>query len=96
MKSKIDEARETINAVDKEMISLFLKRMAAAQMVAEYKIENGLPVLDSSREDVLRQNNLDELSNKVLEKYYNVFFDGVLKASKMYQEDLLNSKKENK
>lgn len=96
MKNKIEEARETINQVDKEMISLFLKRMAAAQMVAEYKIENNLPVLDSSREDALRKENLDELSNKVLEKYYNVFFDGVLKASKMYQEDLLKKLKENK
>ena len=74
MKNKIEEARETINEVDKMMIELFLKRMAAVQMVAEYKIENNLPVLDSSREDELRKANLEILSNKVLEKYYNVFF----------------------
>lgn len=96
MKNKIEEARETINEVDKMMIELFLKRMAAVQMVAEYKLENNLPVLDSSREVELRKNNLDMLSNKVLEKYYNVFFDGVLTSSKMYQEEIVKSHKENK
>lgn len=96
MKNKIEEARETINEVDKMMIELFLKRMAAVQMVAEYKIENNLPVLDSSREDELRKANLEILSNKVLEKYYNVFLDGVLSSSKMYQEEILKNFKEKK
>ena len=77
-------------------IDLFLKRMAAVQMVAEYKIENNLPVLDSSREDELRKANLEILSNKVLEKYYNVFLDGVLSSSKMYQEEILKNFKEKK
>ena len=89
MKTKLDEAREVINEVDEEMIALFIKRMAAVSMVAEYKAENNLPVLDSGREDVVRDKNLELLASKQLESYYKTFFDGVLKASKDYQADLM-------
>lgn len=97
MKTKIDEAREIINEVDNEMISLFIKRMAAVSMVAEYKLENDLPVLDSSREDDIKRRNLDILCNKKLEKFYVTFFDGVLKSSKEYQQYIIEThKKDNK
>ena len=89
MKTKLDEAREIINEVDNEMIYLFIKRMAAVSMVAEYKMENNIPVLDSSREEVIKTKNLDTLSNKQLEKYYLTFFEGVLNSSKEYQKDLV-------
>ncbi|MBQ7641931.1 MAG: chorismate mutase [Acholeplasmatales bacterium] len=96
MKTKLEEAREMINEVDEQMISLFIKRMAAVSMVAEYKMENNLPVLDSIREDVIKGKNFEILSNKMLEKYYNTFFDGVLKASKDYQTDLVKMYEEKK
>lgn len=89
MKNKLEESREIINEIDNEMISLFVKRMAAVSMVAEYKYENGLPVLDNSREDNIKVNNIEKLCNKNLEKYYLTFFEGVLKASRDYQEYLL-------
>lgn len=93
MKTKLDEAREIINEVDDEMINLFIKRMAAVSMVAEYKMENDIPVLDSIREDTIRERNLEKLSNKVLEPYYNRFFEGVLESSKEYQKYLLEKGK---
>ena len=96
MKTKLDEAREMINEVDEEMISLFIKRMAAVSMVAEYKAENNLPILDVSREDDIREKNLQILSNKMLESYYNTFFDGILKASKDYQKDLVKMYEDSK
>ena len=93
MKSKLEEAREIINEVDDEMINLFIKRMAAVSMVAEYKMENDIPVLDSIREDTIKERNLEKLSNKVLEPYYLKFFDGVLESSKEYQKYLLENGK---
>jgi monofunctional chorismate mutase len=90
MKNKLEEAREIINEVDNEMIYLFIKRMAAISMVAEYKMEKDIPVLDSIREDTIKSRNLETLSNKQLEKYYLTFFEGVLNASKEYQKDLIN------
>jgi shikimate dehydrogenase len=88
MKNKLDEAREIINEVDSKMLELFKKRMEASKMVAEYKKENNLPILDSKREEELIKNNLDALNNKELEEYYLTFINGLLDASKAYQKNL--------
>ncbi len=87
--NKLEEARSIINDVDKEMILLFKKRMNASKMVAEYKKENNLNVLDSSRESFIIEKNTKLLDDKELEKYYLTFFAGVLKSSKDYQVDLI-------
>ena len=83
--NKLEEAREIINEVDEKMIELFIRRMAAVRLVAEYKLENNMPVLDSSREGEIKAKNCEMLCNKVLEKYYLEFFEGVLRSSKDYQ-----------
>ena len=91
--SKLDDARAIINECDKEMIALFKKRMQAAQMVAEYKAQNNLPVLDLKRENELIERNTKFLANEKLEGYYISFLEGMLKASKDYQMDLIKEKK---
>ncbi len=88
MKNKLESAREVINSVDLEMIELFKKRMKAVSDVVSYKIENNLPVLDSSRESILLNKNLEALNDKELEEYYLTFFEGVLKSSKDYQKKI--------
>ena len=87
--NKLEQAREIINNVDKELIELFKKRMMASKMVAEFKSENNMPVFDESRENSLKEKNLLILNNKELEKYYLTFLEGILKASKDYQKDLI-------
>lgn len=86
--NKLEEARSIIQNVDQQMIELFLKRMQAAKMVAEYKMENQLPVEDKLREQELLKRNLSAVPLK-LQKYYILFFESILKASKAYQEDLM-------
>ena len=87
--NKLEEARQIINQVDEKMIELFIQRMTAVKHVAEYKLENKLPVLDSSREGEIKAKNLKLLNNAELEKFYLEFFDGVLRSSKDYQYDLI-------
>ena len=87
--SKLDDARTKINQIDEAMLKLFEERMHAVQMVAEYKLENQLPVLDASREQNIIEKNVSLLNNKDLEDYYRIFFEGVLKSSKEYQKDLM-------
>ena len=86
--NKLDMAREIINSCDKEMIELFKKRMYAASLVAEYKKENDLPILDSKREETIINKNVELLDNKELETYYLEFFKTLLKVSKDYQKKL--------
>ena len=87
--NKLEQARLIINEVDLKMIELFKERMKAALMVAEYKKENNLPVLDKAREEALINKNVSYLNDKELEKYYLTFLEGVLTASKDYQKDLM-------
>ena len=87
--NKLEEARLIINEVDFKMVELFKERMKAAKMVAEYKKENNLPVLDKAREEALINKNLGLLNDTELEKYYLTFLEGMLTASKDYQKDLI-------
>lgn len=87
--NKLEEARNIINDVDLEMIGLFKRRMEASLMVAEFKKENNKPIYDPKREEELIAKNIKALDNKELEEYYLTFLNGVLKASKDYQKDLI-------
>ena len=87
--NKLEEARLIINEVDSKMVELFKERMKAAKMVAEYKKENNLSVLDKAREEALINKNLGLLNDIELEKYYLTFLEGMLTASKDYQKDLM-------
>ena len=87
--NKLEQARLIINEVDLKMIELFKERMKAALMVAEYKKENNLPVLDKAREEALINKNLELLNDKELEQYYLTFLEGMLTASKDFQKDLI-------
>ena len=87
--SKLDEARKIINEVDREMATLFLRRMEAAEMVAEYKKENGLPIFDAQREaDNIRRNS-SLVEDELLREYYTAFLKSNMDISRRYQARLL-------
>ncbi len=88
--NNLEQARLVINEVDKELVELFKKRMAASKIIALYKKENNIAVLDKKREEALVEKNLKLLDDKELEKYYLIFLEGILNASKDYQKDLIN------
>ena len=46
----LQDLRKEIDAIDDQITSLFEKRMAIAEQVAQFKIENKKPVFDRSRE----------------------------------------------
>lgn len=84
---KLEKARAKINELDREMVKLWAERMEAVREVAEYKKENGLPVLDASREAALLEKNLSFVPDE-LKSYYIQFHGGVLSSSKQFQRDL--------
>ena len=88
--NNLEEARVVINEVDKEMVELFKKRMAASKVIALYKKENNIAILDKKREEALIEKNLKLLNDEELEKYYLIYLEGMLNASKDYQKDLMN------
>ena len=93
--NKLEIAREKINKIDKEMAILFEKRMLAAELVAEYKKENGLPIFDASREEAIIKNNSVYINKDEIKKYYVNFQREVMKISRNYQSCILNGMNEN-
>ena len=82
------KAREIINKVDKQMADLFVERMGAAKLVAEYKSEHGMQIFDPVREqEVIARNTA--LVSEELQPYYKEYLQMLMDISKKYQKDLL-------
>lgn len=86
---KLTKAREIISETDKEIALLFEKRMNAVKIVAEHKIENGLPIFDASREEYLLKKNAAYVEDETLKEFYMNFQKSTMEISKRYQRRLL-------
>ncbi len=86
---ELKELREQIDKIDNDMVRLFQERMKVAAGIAEYKKENGLAVLDKSRE---RQKLSDVVgkTEEELKSYMHVLYSLLFELSRSYQGRLLN------
>lgn len=91
--SDLNDARQKINAIDKEMAKLFVERMNASKEVANYKMEHGLPIYDRIREEEVIKKNTEFIENEDLKKYYVMFMKDLMNTSKVYQQELMNGLK---
>lgn len=87
----INELREEINRIDSELTALFNKRMHVSLGVAQYKIENNMPVLDKTRERAV----LDKVaaaSEPEIQNYTRILYQDILSLSRTYQHSIINGK----
>ena len=87
--NSLEKARETINRVDSEMAALFTERMRAAELVATYKKEHGLPITDAEREAAVIRNGAQQVDDPILREYYVRFIQETMALSRAYQSRLL-------
>ena len=80
--SDLKEVRVKINEVDKQMAKLFEQRMNLAKQVAEFKIENSLPIEDKVREAQLIEKNSSLIENNEIKEYYIDYLKSVISISK--------------
>ena len=85
MANKLEEARRIINEVDLQMAELFVKRMRAAELVCEHKMEYGLPILDQKREDAVIERNSALVDDVILKEYYIDYLKHLMSVSRAYQ-----------
>ena len=85
----LNEIRNEIDSIDKEIVSLLLKRMAASAKVAAYKIENKMPVYDKAREDALLE-KIESLSMD-MSPYTKEIYLEILKQSKLFQTQIIDN-----
>ena len=90
---ELQSLRNQIDDIDKELVSLFIKRMNCSAMVAELKRKNRLPVLDASRERALL-NKISELAGEDFEGYARTLYSTILSLSRSYQHTRIDQSNE--
>ena len=90
---RLEKGRAILNEVDAEMALLFEKRMEAVRMIAAYKKEKQLPVLDPKREEENIARNSALIGDEALRPYYAAFLRDMMKVSRSYQQRLMEDAK---
>ncbi len=90
MKNELEEAREAIDRIDREMAALFEERMAASRKVAEYKQKTGMRIFDPQREEEIIARGSLRVKDETLRGYYINFLHANMDISKAYQSRLLS------
>ena len=81
----LKELRKEITEVDNEMAELFVRRMRLVSSVADYKMQNALPVLDPGREAQVLEMGAARVPDEELRSYYISFLKEVMTISRRYQ-----------
>ncbi len=86
------ELRKEIDKIDNQLIPLLLERMEVAKKVAEYKVKNGIPVLNEERE----QQILDGVAEKcgAQGNIIKTVFSATMDASRALQHKIIGGGKE--
>lgn len=85
----LQEERNKIDKIDKQIVKLFEERMETASKIAKVKKENNMEIFDSSRENLVIEKVKSYLENKELEKYLENFYLDLMSVSKDYQKDII-------
>ena len=85
MPNQLETLRQEIDSIDKQIFDLFEQRLTVAKQIGAYKKEHGLSVLDSSREDV-KKNQVKASVSPELEPYALELLEVLMKAAKAVQE----------
>ena len=83
----IQELRQKIDAIDEEMVGLFVARMGVSAQVAEYKKARDLPILVPARE----QEKLLDVAQKAgpeMAEYTQALYKAIFELSRQYQAAL--------
>lgn len=81
----LENIRNKIDKIDKEMAILFSQRMELIELVKEEKKKNNLPTYNEAREKEIKAKNMLFVNNEYVEEYKE-FIESILKISKEYQE----------
>lgn len=91
--SSLNDARKEISEIDAQMAELFCKRMNAVRMVADYKLEHGMPIYDPAREEKVVADGAKRVEDGELRAYYVNFIREIMKISRSYQSKIIEGMK---
>lgn len=82
----LDKQRAEIDAIDREIVSLFERRMQVVMDVARIKKEIGMAIFDASREKEVIAKVQSYLTDEGLKEELREVYETLMKVSKDYQK----------
>jgi chorismate mutase len=90
--STLEELRHEIDKYDDKIIDIFEHRMEVARRIGEYKKQNSITILQTSRWDELLRNRIDEAAKKGLsEEFIIKVFRAIHEESINHQTKVMNA-----
>ena len=86
---ELSEIREKIDAVDDQLLDLFLQRMDLSEEVAAYKNEHHLPILNKERERAILAKVTEKSGDK--ERYAYHLFSTLFELARSRQAELIDA-----
>ncbi len=86
----ITELRSQIDGIDDELVRLFAQRMEVAAKIADYKKENGLPILVPARERE-KMADVAQKAGPEMANYTRVLYSMLFELSRSYQSKRNNT-----
>ena len=86
----LEKQRTEIDAIDREVVSLFERRMQVVMEVARIKKENGMSIFDASREKEVIAKVQSYLMDEGLKEELREVYETLMKVSKDYQKIQMN------
>lgn len=85
--SKLQEVRQKIDTLDKQLIETFEERLNVVLEVAKIKEESHGRIYEPQREEIVKEHAVEHLKNKDLSSYALTFIQSVMDISKTYQKN---------
>ena len=82
----LEKQRAEIDAIDREIVALFERRMQVVVDVARIKKEKGIAILDASREKEVIAKVQSYLKDAALKEELAEAYETLMKVSKDYQQ----------
>ena len=86
----LEKQRAEIDAIDREIVVLFERRMQVVVDVARIKKEHGIAILDANREKEMITKVQSYLKDATLKEELAEAYETLMKVSKDYQKKRMN------
>lgn len=88
--SELDELRKEIDAIDRQIVPLYEKRMEVSRKVGQYKLEHDRAILDTGREQEVLAAKAALVRDPDLKHYVVALYEQIMAQSRVIQTKLIN------
>lgn len=87
----LEQQRQQIDAIDRQLVQLFEQRTRVVEEVARIKMENHVPILDSNREAQVIAKVQSYLEDTTLAPEIAAFYTELMRLSREHQQRWMDS-----